>query len=96
MPDLVIVACKGADLDAVGDAARAATGPTRLLMTVQNGIGADEVIGRHGDWRQLAAVTFMSGTRHADTHVEYVLDTATWIGPCARHDAGRRARGRRL
>ena len=23
----------------------------------------------------------MSGTRHADTHVEYVLDTATWIGP---------------
>ena len=23
----------------------------------------------------------MSGTRHTDTHVEYVLDTATWIGP---------------
>jgi 2-dehydropantoate 2-reductase len=23
----------------------------------------------------------MSGTRHGDTHVEYVLDTATWIGP---------------
>ena len=23
----------------------------------------------------------MSGTRHSDTHVEYVLDTATWIGP---------------
>ena len=23
----------------------------------------------------------MSGTRHADDHVEYVLDTATWIGP---------------
>jgi 2-dehydropantoate 2-reductase len=23
----------------------------------------------------------MSGTRHADTHVEYILDTATWIGP---------------
>jgi 2-dehydropantoate 2-reductase len=23
----------------------------------------------------------MSGTRHEDTHVEYVLDTATWIGP---------------
>src|SRR4029077_5019643 len=22
-----------------------------------------------------------SGTRHADTHVEYILDTATWIGP---------------
>jgi 2-dehydropantoate 2-reductase len=23
----------------------------------------------------------MSGTRHGDAHVEYVLDTATWIGP---------------
>jgi 2-dehydropantoate 2-reductase len=23
----------------------------------------------------------MSGTRHSDTHVEYVLDTETWIGP---------------
>ena len=50
-------------------------------MTVQNGIGADEVVARHGDWPLLSAVTFMSGTRHADTHVEYVLDTATWIGP---------------
>jgi 2-dehydropantoate 2-reductase len=23
----------------------------------------------------------MSGTRHSDTHIEYVLDTETWIGP---------------
>ncbi len=23
----------------------------------------------------------MSGTKHDDTHVEYVLDTATWLGP---------------
>jgi 2-dehydropantoate 2-reductase len=50
-------------------------------MTVQNGIGADQVLGRHGAWRQLSAVTFMSGTRHSDTEVQYVLDTATWIGP---------------
>jgi 2-dehydropantoate 2-reductase len=50
-------------------------------MTVQNGIGADEVVARHGDWRILSAVTFMSGTRHSDTDVQYVLDTATWVGP---------------
>jgi len=50
-------------------------------MTVQNGIGADEIVARHGAWRLLSSVTFMSGSRHADTHVEYVLDTATWIGP---------------
>jgi 2-dehydropantoate 2-reductase len=80
VPDLVIVACKGTDLDAVGSQLHGHW-PDALLMTVQNGIGADEVIGRHGDWRQLAAVTFMSGTRHSDTNIEYVLDTATWIGP---------------
>ena len=55
--------------------------PGAILMTVQNGIGADAIIARHGDWRLLVSVTFMSGTRHADSHVEYVLDTATWIGP---------------
>jgi 2-dehydropantoate 2-reductase len=79
-PDLVILACKGTDLDAVA-ARLAGHWPDALVMTVQNGIGADEVVARHGDWRILAAVTFMSGTRHEDTHVQYVLDTATWIGP---------------
>ena len=79
-PDLVIVACKGTDLEAVA-ARLEGHWPGATLMTVQNGIGADEVVARHGDWPLLAAVTFMSGTRHSDTHVQYVLDTATWIGP---------------
>jgi 2-dehydropantoate 2-reductase len=26
----------------------------------------------------------MSGTRHSDTHVEYILDTETWLGPYER------------
>jgi 2-dehydropantoate 2-reductase len=78
--DLVIVACKGGDLEPL--AARIAgafSGAT--VMTVQNGLGAEEVVAAHGHWPLLSAVTFMSGTRHGDTHVEYVLDTATWIGP---------------
>jgi 2-dehydropantoate 2-reductase len=79
-PDLVILACKGTDLDPVA-ARLAGHWPDATVMTVQNGIGADELVSRHGDWRILAAVTFMSGTRHEDTHVQYVLDTATWIGP---------------
>jgi 2-dehydropantoate 2-reductase len=79
-PELVIVACKGTDLEAL--AARVAGHwPDATFMTVQNGIGADEVLGRHGAWKLLTSVTFMSGTRRSDTHVEYVLDTATWIGP---------------
>jgi 2-dehydropantoate 2-reductase len=79
-PDLVIVACKGTDLDAVATRL-AGHWPGAILMTVQNGIGADEVVARYGAWRLLTSVTFMSGTRHSDTHVQYVLDTATWIGP---------------
>jgi 2-dehydropantoate 2-reductase len=79
-PDLVILACKGNDLQSVA-ARLEGHWPAATLMTVQNGIGADEIVGRYGDWPILAAVTFMSGTRHDDTHVQYVLDTATWIGP---------------
>jgi 2-dehydropantoate 2-reductase len=50
-------------------------------MTVQNGLGAEEIVRRHGAWPLLSAITFMSGTRHSDTHVEYILDTETRIGP---------------
>jgi 2-dehydropantoate 2-reductase len=79
-PDLVIVASKGGDVEGIA-AQLSGHWPGATLMTVQNGIGADEIVARHGQWRQLTSVTFMSGTRHSDTHVEYVLDTATWIGP---------------
>jgi 2-dehydropantoate 2-reductase len=80
VPELVIVACKGPDLESVAGALEGHW-PAATVMTVQNGIGADAIVGRHGGWKLLAAVTFMSGTRHDDTHVEYILDTATWIGP---------------
>ncbi|HEY6053559.1 MAG TPA: 2-dehydropantoate 2-reductase [Gaiellaceae bacterium] len=79
-PELVIVACKGTDLEAVSERLEGAF-PGATVMTVQNGLGAEEVVGRHGAWPLVSSVTFMSGTRHADTHVEYILDTATWLGP---------------
>jgi 2-dehydropantoate 2-reductase len=79
-PDLVIVASKGGDVDSLA-AQLAGHWPDATVMTVQNGIGADAIVAQHGAWPLLSAVTFMSGTRHADSHVEYVLDTATWIGP---------------
>ena len=79
-PDLVILACKGTDLDIL---ARRLEGhfDGATVMTIQNGLGAEEIVAAHGAWPLLSSVTFMSGTRHDDTHVEYVLDTATWIGP---------------
>jgi 2-dehydropantoate 2-reductase len=78
--DLGIVATKTTGLEA---AARAIEGrfPDATVMTVQNGLGAEEVVRRHGDWRLISAVTFMSGNRVTDTHVEYILDTETWLGP---------------
>jgi 2-dehydropantoate 2-reductase len=79
-PDLVIVATKTTELDsALGRIA--GLWPDAALMTVQNGLGAEELARRHGDWRLISAVTFMSGTRHEDTSIEYILDTETWLGP---------------
>jgi 2-dehydropantoate 2-reductase len=79
-PDLVIVACKGSDVEPLMQRL-AGHFPAATLMTVQNGLGAEEIAGAHGSWPLLSAVTFMSGTRLSDTAVEYVLDTETWIGP---------------
>ena len=79
-PELVIVATKAAGLE---DAAAALEGcfPRATVMTVQNGLGAEEIVHRHGAWPLVSGVTFMSGTKHSDTHVEYILDTETWVGP---------------
>jgi 2-dehydropantoate 2-reductase len=80
--ELVIVACKAVDLP--GTAARLrARFPRAAVMTVQNGLGAEDVVRREGPWPLISAVTFMSGTRRSDNHVEYELDTATWLGPYA-------------
>jgi 2-dehydropantoate 2-reductase len=82
LPDaeLAILACKGTDLEPLA-ARLEGTLPNATVMTIQNGLGAEEIVAAHGEWPLLSSVTFMSGTRHGDAHVEYVLDTATWIGP---------------
>jgi 2-dehydropantoate 2-reductase len=78
--DLGIIATKATGLEAAAESlAGRYAGAT--IVTVQNGLGAEEVVRRHGDWHLISAVTFMSGTKHSDTHVEYVLDTPTWLGP---------------
>ena len=78
--DVGIVATKGPGLE---EAAAALEGrfPDATIVTVQNGLGAEKVVRSHGDWPIVSGVTFMSGTRHDDTHVEYILDTETWLGP---------------
>ena len=78
--DLGILACKGTDLEGVASSLRGRF-PDATLMTVQNGLGAEDVVRAHGSWPLVSAITFMSGTRRSDTEVEYVLDTPTWLGP---------------
>ena len=78
--ELAIVATKAAGLqDASESLAGRFEGAT--VMTTLNGLGAEEVVRAQGDWPLVSAVTFMSGTKHSDTEVEYVLDTETWLGP---------------
>jgi 2-dehydropantoate 2-reductase len=78
--DLGILATKTTALEAAAESLGGRF-PAATIMTVQNGLGAEEVVRRHGEWALVSAVTFMSGTKHSDTHVEYILDTPTWLGP---------------
>lgn len=78
--DVGIVATKANGLEAAA-ASLAGRFPDATIVTTLNGLGAEEIVRAHGDWPIVSGVTFMSGTKHSDTHVEYVLDTETWLGP---------------
>jgi 2-dehydropantoate 2-reductase len=78
--DVAIIATKAGGLEAAAGALEGRF-PDAMIVTVLNGIGAEEIVRGHGPWPIVSGVTFMSGTRHSDTHVEYILDTETWLGP---------------
>lgn len=79
-PDLVIVATKATQITPAAEALHGRF-PEATVLTIQNGIGTEEVIHRAGPWPVVSSVTFMSGIRESDSHVHYELDTATWMGP---------------
>jgi len=78
--DLIIIATKAMIVEPV---AKGIAGhfPNATVMTVQNGLGCEDVVAQYGDWPMISSITFMSGVRHSDVHVEYELDTETWLGP---------------
>jgi len=51
------------------------------VLSAQNGLGGEEILARATLGYVIRGTTFMSGTRHSDTHVQYELDTPTWMGP---------------
>lgn len=78
--DVGIVATKATGLRAAVQALEGRFADA-TMTTVLNGLGAEEIVREHGPWPIVSGVTFMSGTRHSDTQVEYILDTETWLGP---------------
>jgi 2-dehydropantoate 2-reductase len=78
--DLGIVATKATLVEeAIAGAGKHFDGGT--VISAQNGLGSEEIIAEHTRGLVVRGTTFMSGTRHSDTHVQYELDTATWLGP---------------
>jgi len=55
--------------------------PEGAVLSAQNGLGCEEVIAELTGGYVIRGTTFMSGSRHSDTHVQLELDTATWLGP---------------
>ena len=78
--DLVILATK---TTAVAASVKKLEGhfPNAAVMMIQNGLGCERLVRDSGDWPIISGLTFMSGVRMSDTHVDYELDTPTWIGP---------------
>jgi 2-dehydropantoate 2-reductase len=78
--DFGIVSCKATQTaEALGPVAHLF--PRGALLCAQNGLGSEEVVASLAKTFVIRAATFMSGTRHSDTHVQYELDTPTWMGP---------------
>jgi 2-dehydropantoate 2-reductase len=78
--DLGIVCCKAAQTEeAVRPVVNLFHGGA--LLSSQNGLGCEEVIAGLANTRVIRGTTFMSGTRHGDTHVQYELEAPTWMGP---------------
>jgi len=78
--DLGIVSCKATQTaEALGPVAHLFD--NGAILSSQNGLGAEEIIADLAKTYVIRGTTFMSGTRHSDTEVQYELDTATWMGP---------------
>ncbi len=78
--DLVILATKTTAVEASVQKIQGHF-PNATVMMIQNGLGCERVVRQYGEWPIIAGLTFMSGVRKSDCHVDYELDTPTWIGP---------------
>lgn len=78
--DLVVLATKTTAIEA-SMATLQGHFPNAIFMMIQNGLGCEQLVRARGDWPIISGLTFMSGVKQSDSHVDYELDTPTWIGP---------------
>lgn len=78
--DLVIIATKTTAVEASVNKFKGYF-PNATVMMIQNGLGCERLVRENGHWPIISGLTFMSGVRNSDVHVDYELDTPTWIGP---------------
>lgn len=78
--ELAVVATKATQVEA-SFAAVGRKFDRGAVVSAQNGLGSEELIAAHTRGQVIRGTTFMSGTRHSDTHVQLELNTATWLGP---------------
>ncbi len=101
--DLGIVATKATQVEDSIAASRTRVSIGARCFRRRMGWAAKKSLPTHTRGHVIRGTTFMSGTRHSDTHVQYELDTATWMGPfeprntpfAVVEEAGRFDRGQR-
>ena len=77
--ELAILACKGTDLEPLAATLEGRL-PSATVMTIQNGLGAEEVVAAHVD-RVIRGTTFPAGKIIEPGHVQWDVKGDTTIGP---------------
>ncbi|NIR38271.1 MAG: hypothetical protein GWN07_28665, partial [Actinobacteria bacterium] len=85
-PDIVMIGAKAHD---VGPMVNATTLDPRLVFSVQNGVGKDDVlVERFGRDRVVGCVSMVGGTLHRPGHAAYTFTGLTYLGDVAGSSPG--------
>ena len=91
-PDLVIIACKAHQLDAVIKDLARHVGPDTLILSLLNGISSEGIIGRaYGDWRIPLAMIVGTDAWHGGNETTFSKTGTIYFG-----DKGRGERSARV
>lgn len=78
--DVVIFAARATDLDAAATRLEGRLSGA-IVVTVQAGFGAEEIVARHGTWPLVSGLTSMRCVRRSDTSITCSYSGSTLLGP---------------